>query len=269
MSQLLIRYGTLLLFLLLESACFYMVIRYNSDQRAIFTSTAKRFSIGIQKRYDNVSSYLGLREQMEQLHSKNAALRAELETLRMQYAEVSASKDTAFAVRMIPARAFNKSALGNYNWITLDKGEKDGVKPGMGVINGDGIVGIVRGVSENYALVMSVLHRDTRISGAVLHKGNHGLLVWRSSDPRIFDLDYIPKHVVLEPGDTIVSSGYSNIFPEGIRIGTIISSKVPQGQNFYEVKVELDHDFFNVDYVYVVDNPAREEVTRLEASVQQ
>lgn len=269
MSQLLIRYGTLLLFLLLESACFYMVIRYNSDQRSIFTSSAKRFSTGIQERYYNVSSYIGLREKMDHMQTEKAALKAELETLRVQYADVSGSQDTSFAVRMIPARAFNKSTLGNYNWITLDKGEKDGVKPGMGVINDDGIVGIVRGVSEHYALVMSVLHRDMRISGAVLHKGSHGLLVWRSSDPRVLDLDYIPKHVVLEPGDTIVSSGYSNIFPEGIRIGTIISSEVPQGQNFYEVKVKLDYDFFKVDDVYVVDNPAREEISRLEASIQQ
>lgn len=267
MSKLLIRYSTFLLFLLLESACFYLVINYNPGPRSVFFSSTNRFSAELLQRRDKVKAYMGLSERMEQLQAEKAQLKAELASLKAQYSESVPVRDTSPDFRLIPARIFNKSTLGNNNWMTLDKGSEDGVVAGMGVINDNGVVGIVRSVSENYSLVMSVLHRDMRISGAIRNKGNHGLLLWRSSDPRMLDLDYIPRHVELQVGDTVVTSGYSNIFPKEIIIGTITSSRVPQGQSFHEVKVKLAYDFFDVDYVYIVDNPAREELTRLEASI--
>lgn len=266
--QLLTRYGTFLLFLLLETVSFYLVVNYNRDQGAIFLSSANRISGGLNQRYDKMLSYFDLDDKIRQVQAENARLISELETLRSFHADLSEIPDTTLTFKTIPAKVFNKSTFGNNNWLTLDVGSKEGVKPGMGVINDKGVVGIVRSVSENFSLVMAVLHRDMRISGAVHNKSSHGLLMWKDTDPRILDLAYVPRHVELEQGDTIVTSGFSNIFPKDILVGTILSRQVPQGQNFYEVKVELAYDFFDLDYVYVIENLTRDEVVQLEESIE-
>lgn len=266
--QLLTRYGTFLLFLLLETVSFYLVVNYNENQEAIFLSSANRLSGGLNERYDKMLSYFDLDEKIRRIQAENAQLISELETLRSLYSDLSEIPDTALMYNTIPAKVFNKSTFGNNNWLTLDVGSKSGVKPGMGVINDKGVVGIVRSVSEKFSLVMAVLHRDMRISGAIYNKSSHGLLMWKDTDPRILDLAYVPRHIQLEPGDTIVTSGFSNIFPKDILVGTILSRQVPQGQNFYEIKVELAYDFFDLDYVYVVESLTRGEVIQLEESIE-
>ncbi len=267
--QLFTRYGTFLLFLLLEAACFILIVKYNGEQKEIFISSSNRISAGILQRYDKFTSYLNLDDRMRKMQEENARLVAELESLKSFYANQESFPDSIGQFQTIPAKVFNKSTFGNNNWFTLDRGSNHGVREGMGVINDKGVVGIVRKTSENFSLVMSVLHRDMRISGAIKNKSSHGLLRWKDSDPRILDLEFIPRHVALELGDTIQTSGFSNIFPQDIMIGTVLYREVPQGQNFYQVKVELAYDFFDVDYVYIIDNLTGAEVVRLEESISQ
>jgi rod shape-determining protein MreC len=114
---------------------------------------------------------------------------------------------------------------------------------------------------------MSLLHHDTRISAVVKNNDYFGSLVWKGGSPRYMDLEAIPKHAEVHKGDSVVTSGYSSMFPEGLLIGTVASAKLENGSNFYNIRVKLSCDLNKIKHVYVVDNLMREEQETLEASV--
>ena len=151
--------------------------------------------------------------------------------------------------------------------MTLNRGKSHGIKSNTGVITNNGIVGVVQKVSKNYAGVMSILHHNTRISAKLKSSDYFGSLVWKKNDARYMYLDAIPKHAELEKGDTIITSGFSTMFPEGIMIGTVSKAKIIDGSNFYEIKVRLSSDMNNLNHVFVVNNLLKEEQEALEEAV--
>jgi len=138
----------------------------------------------------------------------------------------------------------------------------------MGVISSKGVVGIIKNVSDHFSSVMSVLHEKNKLSAKIKKSGYYGSLVWEGNNYREAELKDIPNHVKLAIGDTIVTSGYSSIFPENILIGTVKEFDLPKGNNFYNIKIEFTEDYKNLSHVYIVRSLLKEEKEKLEAQNQ-
>jgi rod shape-determining protein MreC len=157
----------------------------------------------------------------------------------------------------------NNSIFRQHNYITLDKGRSAGVKPEMGVISSEGIVGVVRGVSENFSSVISLLNSELSVSAKLKNSGYYGSFNWTGRDYRYGKLQDIPLHVDVSIGDTVITSGYSAIFPEGILVG-FVEEYQEKGGRFLELTVELSTDFKKLNNVYIVKNLLKEEQKELE-----
>jgi len=149
------------------------------------------------------------------------------------------------------------------NYLTLNKGSNQGIAKDMGVITSTGIVGIVKEVSANFSSVISVLHKETKISAKVKKNGHLGTVIWTGGDYSNGELIDIPTHVKPVIGDTIITSGYSTSFPEGIMIGTISDFKIVKGDNFYTITIKFSTDFNNISYAYVIRNIMKDELDKL------
>ncbi|MFN7117834.1 MAG: rod shape-determining protein MreC [Saprospiraceae bacterium] len=273
------------LFFFLEAVCFYLIVRFNDGQQRIYLSTANAFSGYLNKKSDDIYNYFSLDDQMEVLQRENALLRQKLQRMARAQGD-SLLADTALSgtfaffptdstgkdslredYTFIPAEVIDNSISNNDNTLTLNRGRKDGIEPHMGVINGDGVVGIVREVSDHYSMVMSILHRQTRISAAVKGTTAFGVLRWHGGDPRKMQLEDIPKHEIVEAGDTVVTTGYplSHIFPKGIFIGVVDKAYVKQGENFYTVDVNLNISMGRTQHAYIVSLNHRKELLELQA----
>jgi len=166
---------------------------------------------------------------------------------------------------LIPARVINNSLRNVDNYLTLNVGSLDGVHTGMGVVAAAGVVGSIRSVSEHYATASSLLHSRTLVSAKIRRDGTQGTVSWPGDDPTHALLDNIPRQNKLVRGDTIVTSGFNAVFPEGIIIGTIDSFVKEPDKNFWTVRVRLALDFTKLTYVYVVHSRPKLERDTVEA----
>ncbi len=273
-------FGGVLLFLLFEGICFFLVVTCNTQQNQIALSSANRFVGWIYDYYSEGRDYLYLNRQHEQLLKDNQQLLARIEDLRSElsrHKELLMSVDTTVSPEIataktdtnyhfIGAKVINNSITSSDNLLTLNKGKRDGVVEHAGVISGHGIVGIVRSVSDRYASVMSLLHRQTRISASI-HGTNHfGTLVWKSEGPRTLSLEAIPKYAEVKDGDTVVTSGFSHKLPPGIIIGRVVKVKKPDGDNFLDIEVKLANDLSRLEYAYITVREDREALESLEST---
>jgi rod shape-determining protein MreC len=149
----------------------------------------------------------------------------------------------------------------------LNKGAAEGISRDMAVISPKGVVGIVRDVSANFCSVISVLHKDSKISAKIKKNNYVGTLVWKGMDYRTAHLQDIPTHVKLSLGDTVITSGYSHIFPEGVMIGTIKNFNILEGENFYTIKLTFSEDYNSLDHVYIINNLMKNEQEELEENL--
>jgi rod shape-determining protein MreC len=163
----------------------------------------------------------------------------------------------------IPARVISNSTNKQNNFISIDKGAAHGVKTDMAVVSHDGVVGVITGVSANFATVMPILNIDLRISSKIKNTGYFGSLHWDGRDPGSALLHELPHHVTINTGDTIITSGYSAIFPEGIMVGTIAEFEL-KGANFYTVVVDLSTNFRRLNHIWVIEDLFREELLELQ-----
>ena len=168
------------------------------------------------------------------------------------------SEDSSVQYTYIPAKVINNSARRINNYLTVDKGRKDGLEPGMGAISSFGVVGVVKTVSNNYATLYSLLHGEMQVSSLLSRLGVFCTTKWDGIDPLYANLLYIPRHVELQEGDTITTSGYNAIFPEGIPIGRIKSFNIEENETFYNVIIELSSDFQSLSHVYLISNYYRQ-----------
>ncbi|MEA3463150.1 MAG: rod shape-determining protein MreC, partial [Bacteroidota bacterium] len=163
----------------------------------------------------------------------------------------------------VQSRIVHNSIYAQYNYLTLNKGKKDGVFRNMGVVSDQGLVGIILETSANFATVIPIINRDFRLSAKIKSNNYAGILQWDGISPRFAVLNEIPFHVDLSEGDTILTSGFSSIFPEGIDLGTIESFSLEKG-NFYDIRVKLFTDFQRLYHVNVIRNYRQEEQLNLE-----
>ena len=255
-----------LFFLLLEGISFFLIVRNNNFQRASFVNATLSVSTGVQSSMDSFKGYIGLKNENLKLAEENAYLRSLLpssyimNTSQMHVADSSRHQQYAF----IPARVISGSFFRRKNYMLLDKGSDNGIKPEMGVITSKGVIGIVKDVSRHYCSVMSFLHDSSRVSARFKKNSYIGSLMWDGHHPLYATLKDIPKHVAFSMGDTIETSSYSSVYPEGIPIGTVAETKLDKGGNFFILKIKLFEDFQKLSYVYVVNYLFKEERDKLE-----
>jgi rod shape-determining protein MreC len=264
--QLLFRNGGFVTFVLVEALCFYLIVNNNPTQGAIWHNSTQLATGHLQDANRRMTSYFSLSGQIDSLQAENAALRAELYNRR--YIQIQLL-DTLYRLRIdtgallrlpkvpeyqvIPANIIGNAVNSRSNWITLNRGTRSGVTPNSAVIGPNGAVGIVRYVDQNFSRVMSLLHRQTKLSVSL--KGQLGSLVWSESDgPSTMTLNDIPKDIQPFLGDTVLTSGYSTMFPGGQMVGTISAIDLPKGSNFYELKVVLSQNLSRTNQVYILKN---------------
>lgn len=257
----------LILFILLETVALTLIFRNNNYQNAYAFNLTRNISGYVNSKTFSFRQYLDLHETNRALLDENQRLRNSL--LSSYKLQIPAAANVEFdeaweqQYNFIPARVIANSVNKQNNFISLNKGLLHGVKPDMAVISGNGVVGIITGVSENFSTVIPILNRDLRISSKLKNSGYFGSLHWDGTDPAKATLYDIPHHVILNQGDSIVTSGFSAIFPEGIMIGTISNFEI-EGGNFYKIEVDLSTDFRKLNYTYVIEDRFRDELLELE-----
>jgi len=266
--QFLSRNSFVFIFLFLEFIAFVLLIQNNNYQNSkVFNSS--NFLIGnLYSTVDNINDYFNLKEVNAELAEQNAKLQSTNITSFIKVYDSSIEiNDTAYFQKYAytSAKVINNTTNKRENYLTLDKGTLNGIEAGMGVISSKGIIGTVKNVSENFCSVMSVLHEKNAVSAKIKKSGYIGSLVWELGNYRIAELKDVPNHVKLSIGDTIISSGYSMVYPEGISIGTVKEFDLEEGSNFFDIKVELSVDYKNLSHVFIVKSWAKKEQQNLEA----
>jgi rod shape-determining protein MreC len=165
---------------------------------------------------------------------------------------------------LIPAKVINNSIANTKNYLTLNKGAVHGVTPGMGVMCSEGLVGKVKAVSERFATVISLLHTDMLVSAKLSQSGVMGTVQWPGNDPFCAQLLYVPRHIIIEPGEAVVTSGYNATFSSGVLIGHVKHVALRQEAPFYDIELRISTDFSALHYVYIVKNTFRQEQNVLE-----
>lgn len=266
-------------FIFLQAICFYFIFTNNSYQKSVYLNSSNAIVGRVYSISGSILSYFGLREENVDLLEKNAELQKQISELKNYiYAlESDSMKTEAFIDTLsnknanndfIVARVVNNSISKMNNFITIDKGRNDGVKEDLGVVSQQGIVGVVRAVSDNYAVIQPILNPSSRFSCKVLNSNAAGTLIWEGDDPRYASLTEYPKYEKVAKGDTIVTSGFSDIFPEGILVGVIEDYKSQSDDNFYSLKVKLSTDFGSLKNVLLLKK-TNQEKAELEKQMQQ
>lgn len=261
---LLTKYSSIFLFLLLEGLCIYLVVQFNTRQKSIFINSSSAVSASIFSKYDNLTSYLNLQEINDSLQQENADLLTNIinQDLRIDRRIDTIGIDTIHSYAVTPAEIINKSLFQRNNNLTINKGRNDGISNGMGVISKHGIVGIVRNTTARFAHVMSLLNTQMQTSVKLKRSEILGELNWSGKDPTMMQMRAVPKHAFIDIGDTIVTSGYSTIFPKNYTVGTVESYELERN-GFYTLDVKLSNDFFSLDRVYVVKHLFENEIDSL------
>ncbi|MBW3467611.1 rod shape-determining protein MreC [Arthrospiribacter ruber] len=259
------RLRAFLLFLVLEGIAIWLIVSYNSPQGSAFFNSANQVSGSVLAAQNSVVEYFSLASVNKALVEKNAELLAELEAFKKPADSVFIELDSTLlhSFQFKGAKVINNSLNLSQNFITVNKGSKHGIKEGMGVFNEDGAIGRVKGVTKNFATVISVLHTDLLISSKIASSEVFGSTKWDGKNPKQAKLLYVPRHVTIEKGDKVVTSGYNAVFPEGIPIGTILEVSQGTDTNYLDITIELAADFSRVSYVYLVENNQEEELNEL------
>ncbi|RYZ33646.1 MAG: rod shape-determining protein MreC, partial [Sphingobacteriales bacterium] len=162
------------------------------------------------------------------------------------------------------AKVVSNTATLQNNYLTIERGSNQGIKRDMGVISSTGIVGTVVDVSANYAVVMSLLHRQSRVSARMKKGGETGIVQWDGESPFFVTMVNVPKSAEVAKGDTVVTSQYSYLFPQGIMVGTVAAIVEDKSSNFYTMKLKPATNFYSVEYVTVAENMLKDEQKKLE-----
>jgi len=261
-----IQHHFLILFVLIESFSLFLLFSANPYQKVRFYNASHKVSGRLSLKIENIRDYLSLHSENRKLAEENADLYNQLSSsYKIVQAGSELPRDSASAGRysFLTAKVINNTVNKQYNYITIDRGSKSGIQPEMAVISSEGVVGMVKSVSENYSSVLSVLNRDFIISAKIKKNGYFGPLSWNGNSTDYAILVDIPHHVVFEKGDTVVTSGFGGVFPEGFLVGIIEDSRL-KGGNYFEIKVKLSSDFRKLSYLHVIKNEGKPEIDALE-----
>ncbi|MDR2037424.1 MAG: rod shape-determining protein MreC [Bacteroidales bacterium] len=263
------KHYTFFLFLLLEGIAIFLLVQNNYIQRISFVRATGSFSGRVYEQVSTWREYVHLNEINRQLLEENTTLRNRLSEA---FYDLDSSRVASFdslyfkKYSILYAEVINSTVNKQYNFITLNKGRRQGIKVNMAVTCPDGIVGIIHGVSEHFATVLPVINRNFRVSTKFKKNNFYGSLTWDGRSYRHALLNEIPLHAPVAIGDTLVVSGYSDSFPEGISVGIVDEFSKKDG-NFYAIKVLLSTDFRKLFYVSVIEDHMKEEQDLLEQQI--
>ena len=271
----LLKYNHWFLFLLLEIISFVLLFRFNSYQGNVFFTSANRWAGMVHQMTNHVTSYFGLKDINDALVQKNVELQIQVEQLRNAWVQIAGDTTTFERMKhealdgyhILKAKVINNSLIHTDNFITLDKGEKDGIRPEMGVVDGNGVVGIVYLTSSHYSIVIPVLNSMSNISCKIKHSDYFGILKWDGGSSQYAVVKDMPRHSLLSKGDTIVTSGHSAVFPSGIPVGTVEDINDSHDGLSYLLKVKLFTDFARLNDVRVIVREGQKEQLELERKV--
>lgn len=261
------RYNHWFVFVILEVLSFVLLFKFNSYQGSVWFSSANVVAGKVYEADATIKNFFSLTKINQQLNVRNLYLEQTVRKLSEQvHAETGDSSwlfrtqaEVLKEYKLIPAKVITNSIDKRDNFITIDKGRLDGVKPDMGVACGTGIVGVVYMVSDHYSIVIPVLNSKSNISVTIRKRGYYGYLRWTGGASDLAYVDDIPRHAHFRLGDLIETSGYSAMFPPGIIAGQILHVyNSPDGLS-YRVQVRLTTDFGNLRDVCVIDNSAMKE----------
>ena len=262
------QYRAFFTFIVLEILAFWLVIGTSTFHNAAFFNTSNRIVGSIFGLRQGVYQYFNLANENDNLAKENAFLRDLISQNRVRIMNADSTlfsvTDTAIQYNYIPAKVINNSTRKTNNYLTVDKGSRDGLEPGMGAISSFGVVGLVKTVSNNYATLYSILHGEMQVSSLLSRLGVFCTTKWDGLDPLYASLLYIPRHVELQVGDSITTSGYNAYFPEGIPIGQIKEFNIDENETFYNVTIELSSDFQSLSHVYIIQNYFKQEKDSVE-----
>ncbi len=254
--KILVRYSNFLVFIALEVAAFMLLSWNNVYPRSSIMSTANDVVAWQHEQISEVKAYFSLRTQNEQLAAENAALRNQISSME--------SAKTGDSILYIPAKVVQMTTDQLHNYLTINRGSKDGIQRSQGVRNEDGVVGIVRTVGTNYSVVLPLINTHTNLSCRFAKNDYIGTLQWDGKDSRFGQLTDVAAHMVVNVGDTIITSGLSPVFPEGIPVGIVENSVLKEGDSYYTIRVRLNTNFKRIKYVEVVQNAAQQEMEDLQ-----
>jgi len=258
-------------FLLLELFCAWLIVENNRYQGAKFFNSSNSFIAETNNISQGVREYFQLREINKALAEENASLRNQLQKENPPVTQIDSLtvRDSLRVTQFVfvSARVANNSVDRFTNFLTINKGMNDGLEAGMAVISPQGAVGKIKTVSNHYSVVTSLLNVDVMTSALLKRTGHFGTIQWDGKNPTTISLKYIPRHVKPVVGDTVVTSGYNAIFPQGIMIGVISEVKLRDEDPFNELKVKLSQDFRKLSYVSVVRSMWKNEQDSLEQRV--
>ena len=251
--KILLRYSNFLVFIILEVAAFLLIVHNNTAPRSAMLSTANQVVAWQYERCSEVTDYFHLRSMNEQLAAENAELRNRL---------AEAEQQTEW--QYMPAKVVQMTTNQPHNYLTINRGYLDGVQQGQGVRNEDGVIGIVRTVGQRYSVVIPIINTQTNLSCRFLKNDYIGTLQWDGQDCRFAQLTDVAAHMVVNIGDTIITSGLSPVFPEGIPVGIVDNSVLKEGDSYHTIRVRLFTNFRRLKYIEVMGNSAYNEMEELQ-----
>lgn len=273
----LLKYNYWFLFILLEVASFVLLFRYNNYQRGVFFTSANGVTGKIYSISGSVTSYFHLKSVNEDLLDRNILLEQRVSLLERALKDKEMDSVKLYSLERLSNadyRIFKASVIKNSlnlpdNYITLDKGSDTGIRPEMGVVDANGVVGIVYKTSAHYSIVLPLLNSKSSISCKIVGSEYFGYLKWENGDSRYAYLKDLPRHAEFNLGDTVVTSGYSTVFPEGIIVGTVDDMSDSHDGLSYLLKIKLATNFGRLSDVRIISRTGQSEQKSLEQSVKE
>ena len=269
----LIKYNYWFLFLLLEVASFILLFRFNHYQQSVYFTSANGVAGKVYEISGGITSYFHLKTANEDLLDRNMWLEQRLLFLENVLKEKGLDSARLYSMeRLAPTeyQIFKANVIKNSlnkadNYITLDRGTTDGIRPERGVVDANGVVGIVYKTSPHYSLVIPLLNSKSSISCKIVGSDYFGYLKWEGGNSRFAYLKDLPRHAEFNLGDTVVTSGYSTVFPEGVMVGTVDDMSDSHDGLSYLLKIKLATDFGKVSNVRVISRNGQDEQKALES----
>ena len=247
-----------------------LLVDNNIYQQSVYLTSANGFTGGVYGIWSQVAGYFHLKTINESLQASNADLQNQVLNLKSQIAELKIHRDDTLMnpqdrqrFDYVSAAVINNNTRHPRNYFTINRGRLDGIKPGMGVVDQNGVVGIVNVTGDHMSRVISLLNETQRFSVKLKGSSFIGSLNWRGRDATIGYVEEIPRHAVYKTGDTIVTSGYSTTFPEGIPVGVVLNRVHSNDDSFFTFKVKLISDFKALSSIRVIKDVYKSEIDSL------
>lgn len=268
------RYFNFLVFVILQVFCISLIVQYSKYHHAMFGNSANKITGKINSQYDKVEYYFRLKQTNDSLVKANERLYNKL-AQNFEIPDSIATKQVIDSIRVDSILQFRKftylhakvvanSVTAQNNYVVLHSSNASKMREGMGVVDpGNSVIGVVTEVSGDFAVVMSLLHKDTKINGKLFKTGETGTVTWDGKNPNLITLSGISKGVKVAKGDSVITSGFSAIYPRGLLLGRIDEIYLEQGTSNYRIVLKTGANFHNLEYAYAIDNSQQQEINRL------